>query len=164
MRGRKPNPPPAARDNDDRAVTGTESVRATGGTASGLAEPDFRVLAMPDWGLGQAEIASAQWRALEAELAALGVLGPENAPILEMACVQYAKWKMAEAQVARLGPILRAPGTGVAMHNPYLSVANAAADRYIKLAAELGLTPAMRGRVTKRKVPTIPGKAVKVEL
>ncbi len=168
MRGRKPNPPPAGRCLADCRATGTESVTTTAdaarGPVSGLTEPDWRLVAMPDWGDGAAELAQAKWRELERELALIGTLGPENADALEMLCVQYARWKMAEAQVSKLGPIIRAPKTGVPMHNPYLPVANAAADRYLKLAAELGLTPAMRGRVTKRRLPAIAGRASKVEL
>ena len=59
-----------------------------------------------------------------------------------MYAMQWARFLEAERQVAVLGPIVKAPKSGVAMHNPFLAVANGAFDRAAKLAAELGLTPA----------------------
>ena len=47
------------------------------------------------------------------------------------------------------GVLVAAPRTGVPMHNPYLAVANKAAELVAKMASELGLTPAARGKVTK---------------
>ena len=44
----------------------------------------------------------------------------------------------------------RVPGADV---NPYLAVANRAAKEVRSAAAELGLTPSSRGRVTKIKPP-----------
>lgn len=149
MRGRKPNPPPAAK-------TGGIMRDTPSGTAE-ITEPAWAILSAPGWGAGAADTAALKWRELAALMGELGTLGPENASVLELACVQWARWRLAEAEIAKLGPLIKAPVTGVPMVNPYLSIANQAADRFIKLAAELGLTPAMRGRVTKRPLRSVAG-------
>ena len=140
MRGRKPNPAPAAETFSNSTGTGADIT---------LIEPAWVLEAPPEWQRAAAALACEKWAEITAGMRAMGTLSPENALAIEVACVQYARWRLAEAQVAKLGPMLRAPVTGVPMQNPFLSVANAACDRFIKLAAELGLTPAMRGRVTK---------------
>jgi P27 family predicted phage terminase small subunit len=160
MRGRKPNPPPALRIGDDISGTVTESLKDTGA----LAEPVWVMVPPADWQGAVAELASAKWHELFRALEPLGTIGPENAPALEMACKQWARWRVAEAQIDKLGPIIRAPVTGVPMGNPFLSVANQAADRFLKLAAELGLTPTMRGRVTKHKLPPVGSSNAKVRV
>ncbi|MGI4876642.1 MAG: P27 family phage terminase small subunit [Janthinobacterium lividum] len=140
--GRRPNPTERLTTGDD----GAESVSRTWG----VEEPAWAILAAPVYAEGVAALAAEKWAELSDVMAELGTIGPENAPALEMLCVFYARWRLAEAEVARVGPIVKAPVTGVPMHNPFLSVANGAADRFLRLAAELGLTPAMRGRVGKR--------------
>lgn len=158
MRGRKPNPAKAAGTADHS----TESV-ADNRMPGAIVEPAWTILAAPNYAEGVAALAAEKWRELAGEMTALGTLGPENALALEILCVQYARWRLAEAEVAKYAPVIRAPKTGVAMQNPFLSIANAAADRFLKFAAELGLTPAMRGRVEKRplKASNAPLRAVK---
>lgn len=117
-----------------------------------IAEPDWRIDA-PDaeWGARAAELTSEQWRIITVAMRRAGTLSEENIGQVEVYCVNYARWKLAEAMVAKLGPIVKAPKTGVPMHNPYLDVANKAAVMVNKTAADLGLPPSMRGRVTKAK-------------
>lgn len=153
MRGRKPEP---------GRTTEAESALAGGAVppAVGLAEPEWGAVAAGEWGAAQAQAASERWAALKAEMERLGTLGPENATQLEAAAILYARWRLAEAQVARIGPVIKA-ANGIPMPNPYLGVANQALDRLMRLEAELGLTPSMRARVTKvnAKKQTLAGAA-----
>ena len=136
MRGRKPI---VAADN---VVAGPFT-----GPGVALAEPDW-LTAFPDgWGEAAAALAAARWRGAVADMTRLRTLGPENAAALEILAVNYARWRLAVAHVAVHGPIVPAPRTGVPMHNPYLAVANGAAEKVLKIEVELGLPPSMRGRV-----------------
>ena len=76
-------------------------------------------------------------------------IGPENGGQIEIYCTNYARWRLAEAHVAENGPVLKAKKTGVPMLNLYLPVANKAAEIVNKIAADLGLPPSMRARVTR---------------
>lgn len=141
MRGRKPAPPPAM-----------NVIEGDFGAPPTLQEPDWRLeVVLAEWGSQAEEIASQQWKIVIDHMRAAGTLGPENAGQIELYCVNYARWKMAESIVAKVGPIIRAPKTGVMMHSPYLAVANKAAELVSKIGSDLGLTPSMRGRVTKAK-------------
>ncbi len=141
MRGRKPKPARA----DSKVITGV-----FGGGSVILVEPNWRLaVAADDWAERQAEIAADKWASTIADMTRDGTISTENGSAIEMLAVQWARWKLAEAHVAKHGPIVSAPRTGVPMQNPYLSVANAAAEKVLKIEAELGLPPSMRGRVTK---------------
>ena len=91
----------------------------------------------------------AAWIELTDNLAAAGVLGRENGAACEIYCRNLIRMRAAEANVLEHGPIVAAPRTGVPMHNPYLAVANKAAELVAKVGGELGLTPAARGKVSK---------------
>lgn len=120
------------------------------GAVPDLPEPEWTLrVDAAKWGKQAAMLASEQWDVVAAHMRAAGTVGPENAATIEVYCRQYARWLLAEAHVSEHGPIVAAPRTGVPMQNPYLSVANAAAALLIKTAAELGLPPSMRARVTK---------------
>ena len=141
MRGRKPAPA-QAKANIISGVFPRGPVE--------LVEPNWREkIAGEEWGKRQSKIASGRWREIVSAMRAMGTLGPENSSAIEIASTNYARWKLAEAHVAEHGPVVAAPRTGVPMQNPYLSIANSAAAIVIKLEAELGLPPSMRGRVTK---------------
>jgi len=67
-----------------------------------------------------------------------------------------AKWAHMDAvkHVTKYGMMIRAPITGVPMHNPYLNTMNAQAKIMLRAAAEMGFTPSSRSRVSvnpKRK-------------
>jgi phage terminase small subunit len=78
-----------------------------------------------------------------------GILDLDNDALIEMASGAYADWKLAEAQVAKSGPIVPAPKTGVPMHNPYKAIADAAMKRLQSAERDLGIPPVERGRTTK---------------
>lgn len=139
MRGKKPAP---AKTN---VVTGVFPVADVE-----LTEPNWKEKPADDkWAQRAANLASEYWAGAIANMQRLGTLGDENRRAIELAATQYARWKLAEAHVAKHGPVVAAPRTGVPMQNPYLSIANKAAELLIKLEADLGLPPSMRGRVTK---------------
>lgn len=137
MRGKKPAAPV------DNVVAGVFALAS-------VSEPDW-LTEYPgeSWGERAAEIASEKWNAAVADMTRMRTLGPENATALEMLAVSYARWRLAEAHITKHGPVVPAPRTGTPMQNPYLSIANGAAERCMKIEAELGLPPSMRGRVSK---------------
>lgn len=81
------------------------------------------------------------------DLAAMGVLGQENRAALAIYCQNWARWVTAEDHINTHGVIVAAPRTGAPMQNPNVVIANNAADRLIRIAAEFGLTPSSRQRV-----------------
>ena len=137
MRGRKPSA---------QLVLGPwgESV------AKDLPLPDWTMdCAEPDaWGRRRAEIAQQRWQELTASMAAKQTLDQDNAVLIELAAGAYADWRLSEAHVAKYGPIVPAPRTGVPMHNPYKAIADAAGKRVLVYERELGISPIERGRVT----------------
>lgn len=90
-----------------------------------------------------------EWRRLVADLHEAGTLGRENGAAMEIYVRNLVRMREAEEHVLKHGVIVPAPRTGVPMHNPFLTVANAAAKVVKELAVELGLTPSSRGRVSK---------------
>ena len=66
--------------------------------------------------------------------------------MLSLYCSVWSKWLRADRMVARTGEILKTHDGGM-YQNPYLAVANRAAEQLSKLAAQLGLDPTARTRV-----------------
>lgn len=156
MRGRKPAAPRTA---DAEAA----HARGVAPPAVAMDEPDWTHLAGEEWGPAAARYAAERWQVIRREMERLGTLGPENGTQLEAAAVLYARWRLAEAKIAKLGPVVMAKN-GMAMPNPYLSVAQQALDRLMKIEGDLGLTPAMRARVGKVKAnrQTLDGGTLKL--
>jgi P27 family predicted phage terminase small subunit len=50
-------------------------------------------------------------------------------------------------KVTRMGMLVKAPNTGVAMQNPYLSIANKQASIMTKTATEMGFSPTSRSSI-----------------
>ena len=92
-------------------------------------------------------LARVTWPIVVRELTLAGQLGADNARVIERYVTLYARWREAESHLATEGAITAAPRTGTPMHNPWLSVSNAAADRLARMEAEMGLTPAARKRL-----------------
>lgn len=96
-------------------------------------------------------LALATFRRVAGNMATMGTLGAENREALAIYSTNWARMVEAEKHVAEHGAIVPAPRTGTPMHNPYLAVANRAAATVAKLAAELGLTPTARARLSVEK-------------
>jgi P27 family predicted phage terminase small subunit len=101
-----------------------------------------------------AGLAAEAWDVLAPYLVALGVLTDGDSMALAMTCQVYSRWRMAEAEVAKLGTVVKSPN-GYPILNPHLSVANAAQKQLQGLLVEFGLTPSSRSRI---KLPLDAGK------
>ncbi len=140
MRGRKPKPE-ALRQRRNRRPSNTDPDAPLG--AQGC----------PGW-LG--EVARVEWRRLTSTATEWRVFTALDRGPLTAYCVAWERWCKAEAEVQRLGQLIKAPKTGAPMQNPYVSIANAAHDRLVKLAAELRLTPISRSRAPIAKIEPPP--------
>ena len=93
------------------------------------------------------EVALAEWHRVMPQLLALRLFTPLDRSALAAYCVAYARWVEAENVIAKVGPITKAPKTGVPMHNPFLAVANAAMAQMERFGAKFGLSPVDRVRL-----------------
>lgn len=89
-----------------------------------------------------------EWRRVTRELLAAGVLMRCDMATLSLYCVAWARWKHAEAEVAKLGEVVKTK-SGNVIQNPWLGVANTAAKQCHRFAVEFGLTPSSRRKVEK---------------
>jgi phage terminase small subunit len=140
MQGRKPSPAPV--------VVGPWA----DSEPPSIGQPEWCASFDPeteDWGTRRAEIAQARFELLVKSMTAKGTLDSDNSALIEMAAGAYADWKLGEAHVAKFGPIVPAPKTGVPMHNPYKAVADGAFKRMVSAEDRLGIPPVERGRATK---------------
>ena len=91
-------------------------------------------------------LASDQW---EQVLAAIreerGELPATHLPALELFCVVYARWRIAEAEVEKLGAAV-ADGDRLVV-NPYFQAAQQSAALLDRLITQLGLSPAAARKV-----------------
>ncbi len=101
-------------------------------------------LACPEHIQGEAR---AEWLRLMVDPAASRLIGPENRALVELYVCAYARWRDAEAHLARHGAVVPAPRTGVPMHSPMATLAAKERDALLKLADALGITPQSRGKV-----------------
>ena len=76
-----------------------------------------------------------------------GHLTPLDAPLLARLCVALAYADEATAQVQALGLLVKAPNTKLPIQSPWVAIMNRQTEIARKLAAELALPPAQRGRV-----------------
>ena len=137
VRGRKPGPPELRLVKGDKRVRGRQ-----------VAAP---IKSVPEEPVPPAEWDDehrAKWDEVTDLLRRQGTLGAEVGDVLRLyveACVEATR---ARAHVREHGAIVPAPRTGVPMHSPYRAVARQAEAMILKLAAELGLTPSSRGRIS----------------
>ena len=135
MRGRKPKPTflkllqgnPGKRPINDREP----------GALAGTPEP-------PD---GLDDEALLEWNRIVPELRAMGVLSRADRPALAAYCTAWSRWRNAEAQVRKHGPIVKSPDKGFPMKSPYLTIADQSMEAMRKFLVEFGLTPSSRSRV-----------------
>lgn len=90
--------------------------------------------------------AQREWRRVAKILTEQNVVSVLDLPALEAYCVCYAQWVEANAQVGKLGAIVKT-ANGNLIQNPYLAVANRAMVEMRKWMAEMGMTPSSRSRV-----------------
>lgn len=147
MKGRKPNATPVVVGPWAGASTKTDSLK--------LDQPDWLLAYDPGeegqeaWGKRRAEIAGVRFKELVDAMSFRGTLDKDNNALIEMCAAAYADWKLAEAHVAKFGPIVPAPKTSVPMHNPYKAIADSAFKRMVIAEDRLGIPPVERSRATK---------------
>jgi P27 family predicted phage terminase small subunit len=74
----------------------------------------------------------------------MGTLCTSDRSVIALYVHSWARWVQAEGEIARSGPIVKAPKTNTPMHNPWATVSANAHAQAVKLLAELGLTPRSR--------------------
>ena len=134
MRGRKPKPTAI------KELAGNPGKRALNDREP---KPTTKLPPCPSYLVGEAR---REWYRMGRQLLDLGVLTTVDRTALAAYCVAYARWVEAEAQVRKLGLVVKT-AAGNLIQNPYLSIANRAMEQTIKLAAEFGMTPSSRSRV-----------------
>ena len=99
--------------------------------------------------------ARAEWDRVVPELLALGLLSHLDRGALAAYCQAYGRWAAAEAALARMaerdtvtdGLVIRTK-SGNLIQNPLVGAANKAMADLVRYAAEFGLTPSARARVS----------------
>lgn len=100
-------------------------------------------------------VARAEW-----DRVAPGLIGSGQVTVIDRAtligyCQKWAQWQALEKEAAQHPFLVRAP-SGYPIPNPALSMANKAFGLMLKAAAELGMTPAGRSRVSVMPSSTAP--------
>lgn len=134
MRGRKPHPTAL------KLVNGNPGRRPLNENEPVVPPASTRV---PSWLNAEA---AEHWPAIAKQLKAAGLLGQIDTHALGLYCEAFARWKHATDQVAKYGPVVKAP-SGFPVQSPYLAIANRAHDQLVKLLTEFGMTPSSRSRV-----------------
>lgn len=98
------------------------------------------------------EDAQQEWARIESELDALGILSGLDRAALGAYCQAYGRWAQAERALAKMsnqadGLIIKTV-SGNMIQNPLVGVANKAMSDMMRYAAEFGMTPSARSRVS----------------
>jgi P27 family predicted phage terminase small subunit len=107
--------------------------------------PRVAIPPCPKWLTG---VARTEFKRAAKLLVNLQVLTEADRTALAAYAHQYAKWLEAEQKVVELGAVLVSPKSGGLYINPWQGVANMALKNLRSLAAEFGMTPASRSRVS----------------
>jgi P27 family predicted phage terminase small subunit len=94
--------------------------------------------------------ARAEWKRIEATLGAAGLITPADRAMVTVWCVTWSRWLGAEAQVRKKGTVVLNARTGEPQENPYLKIADKAADRLLRIAEQYGMTASARVRLAWR--------------
>ena len=109
--------------------------------------------------------AKEEWARLTPYLYQCGILTELDVDMLACLCQSYARWRDAEdvlAEFAKSDPRFRGllirttskgeKGGGNTIQNPLIGIARQSMRDYLRLAAEFGLTPAARTRISTESV------------
>jgi P27 family predicted phage terminase small subunit len=119
------------------------SWRAKVRTAAGEPRPPVRAPSCPGWLSKDAKV---EWRRAARVLVAMRVLCEGDRAVLTGYAQAWAEFRQADEAIQRTGLLVKDAEGGL-KRNPLLAVRNAAHERMVKDAAQLGLTPAARTRV-----------------
>lgn len=95
--------------------------------------------------------AAKEWRRIVPLLLGMRVLSEADRAAVAMYCQAWARWVAAEEQIAALAAsdqLVTSTENGYPVASPWLSISSNAAKQLKSLAAELGLTPSARSKVT----------------
>lgn len=98
---------------------------------------------------GMSEAAQKEWGRISKQLENAGILTEIDADALGLYCEAYARYKHANAQLARFGIVVRGARTGFPVQSPFLAIANKAFEQMRSILTEFGMTPSSRTRVSK---------------
>ena len=102
------------------------------------------------------DLALEEWHAMAPGLAAMGILSRTDKAVFAAYCENYSITRRARLGLKRLfekaerpeSALIYADSKGVYRVNPLVRVAGEATDRAIRCAAELGMTPSARARLS----------------
>jgi P27 family predicted phage terminase small subunit len=100
---------------------------------------------MPEW---LSPAAAKHWPMVAKQLRDAGVLTSLDSAALALYCEAFSRWMHANEQIAKFGPVVKAP-SGFPVQSPFLAITNKAHEQMTKLLIEFGMTPSSRSRVTK---------------
>ena len=105
-------------------------------------------LAIPECPEHLSPEARREWERITEHLHRLGLLSQIDRAALAAYCQAYGRWVEAEQSITKLGLVVKAPGSGYPIQNPYLPIANKALEHMRHFLTEFGMTPASRSRIT----------------
>ena len=140
MRGRKPIPTKLKILN---GVTNKKRINLN------EPNPKPKAPAMPE---GMDKVAEKEWQKLGPILESLGVLTNIDGGAFECLCVSYGEW-VKYSRKAQEKPLYKSEKTGYIQISPFVTLADRALTKYIKLATEFGLTPSSRSGIIASKDP-----------
>ncbi len=143
-RGRKPRP------THLRVIEGNPGKRRLN-----TAEPQPTAVVLPEAPAWLNAVAKEEWARLSLELFRLRLLTTADTSTLAGYCQSYGRWVQAERAIARMaekdqltGGLMIKTSNGNAIQNPLVGTANTAMRDMLRFAAEFGLTPAARARLS----------------
>lgn len=126
---------------------------------SGEPQPAVQAPEIPA-GVADDPIAAEEWHRTTAAMLAIGTAADIDHALLEIYCVTFARWRRAEAEVVRTGPVVKSPN-GFPQKNPWLTVSEAAAKAITSLSDRLGLSPSSRTKLSVNDAPAEPSGILK---
>lgn len=92
--------------------------------------------------------AKKEWRRISRELDKIGMLTLVDGTALAGYCESYARWRQAERALTEHGNLTYETDTGYARERPEVGIAQRYLGLVKQFAAEFGLTPSSRTRIT----------------
>lgn len=137
MRGRKPKPTAA------KKLAGNPGKRKIRHVEPVLASVDRDELSPPVY---MSEDAAEEWRRLARELTVSKVLTKVDTGALALYCQAFDQWREAQNKLKR-AQLVVTNSRGDEVVSPWVRVSNMAVQQMVRLASELGITPASRSRI-----------------
>jgi P27 family predicted phage terminase small subunit len=137
MRGRKPKPTAA------KKLAGNPGKRKLDRSEPAIEPVTSDELAVPVYLSAEA---AAEWTRLSCELMASKVLTKVDTGVLALYCQAFGQWVDAQKKLKRGQPVIT-NSRGDEVVSPWVRISNMAVQQMVKLASELGITPASRSRI-----------------